>query len=70
MGKVDLQGTFQKDTHIQAGAGAFFENGGLNPLIPLHAHARPGASSFFEEEEENKKRVETGNDGDDWGIDL
>ena len=70
VGKVDLQGTFQKDTHIQAGAGAFSENGGLNPLIPLHAHARPGTSSFFEEEEENKKRVETEDDGDDWGIDL
>ena len=53
--KVDLEGTFQKSTRIQTGAGGFSENGDSNPLNPLHARARPDVSLSEEEEENNKE---------------
>ena len=53
--KVDLEGTFQKSTRIQTGAGGFSENGDSNPLNPLHARARPDVSPSEEEEENNKE---------------
>lgn len=53
--KVDLEGTFQKSTRIQTGVGGFSENGDSNPLIPLHARARPDVSPSEEEEENNKE---------------
>ena len=51
--KVGFEGTFQKSTRIQTGADGFSENGGDNPLDPLHARAQSRVSPSNQEEEEN-----------------
>ena len=59
VGQVGFEGTFSESTHMQTGAGGFSKNGHSNALNPLHARARPCASSFEEE-----KKIDNNNGGD------
>lgn len=51
VGKVDFNSTFQKSAHVNTGADGFSENGGDNPLDPLHARAQSRVSPSNQEEE-------------------